>query len=349
MAELDLQASKHFPVTGSEDTVVADVDEAEREDVLGIATHELHPGKGYLLDLAVVTVVLILKGDILVIHREDARVSDGHAVGIAGEILQRALRSADRALRIDHPRLGKALGPNCTRDFPDRGEFCHILRPEHIPEGLHGKEERFLLSGFDLREGLPPARLRPPASPGHDAVQVGMEHEIASPGMQQGCHPQLHTSLLPERLQGIPRCVKQRSISRLLVAEDELVQRLRNGEHDVEVSLRQQFFLAGKKPGLPLRILTPRTVTVPATVIECVLLTTFRTYRHVSTQSWCTTVAYVLQHRSDMRGRMIPRSPCRTEPDKGFGYSAHHGYFTGNIRSVGPTQRVSYGAVATFR
>ena len=105
MAELDLQAGKHFPVTGSEDTVVADVDEAEREDVLGIATHELHPGKGYLLDLAVVTVVLILKGDILVIHREDARVSDGHAVGIAGEILQRALRSADRTLRIDHPRL----------------------------------------------------------------------------------------------------------------------------------------------------------------------------------------------------------------------------------------------------
>ena len=39
---------------------MADVDKAVREDVLGIASHELHPGKGYLLDLAFVTVVLIL-------------------------------------------------------------------------------------------------------------------------------------------------------------------------------------------------------------------------------------------------------------------------------------------------
>ena len=121
IAEFDLQAGKYFPVTGSEDAVVADVDEAVREDMLGIAPHELHPADGHLLDLAVIAVVLILEGDILVIHGKDARVSDGHAVGIAGEILQRALRSADRTLCIDHPRLGKALGPNCTRDFSDRG------------------------------------------------------------------------------------------------------------------------------------------------------------------------------------------------------------------------------------
>lgn len=73
--------------------------------MLGVATHELHPGKGHLFDLTVITVVLILKGDGLVIHYKDARVPDCHAVGISGEILQRAFRSADRALRIDHPRL----------------------------------------------------------------------------------------------------------------------------------------------------------------------------------------------------------------------------------------------------
>jgi hypothetical protein len=67
------------------------------------------------------------------------------------------------------------------------------------------------------------------------------------------------------------------------MAEDELVQHFRNGEHDVEVSLWQKFFLAVKKPGFPLRILTPWTVTVPATVIESVLLTAFRTCRHVAT------------------------------------------------------------------
>lgn len=140
-----------------------------------------------------------------------------------------------------------------------------------------------------------------------------MEHEVASPGMQQGGHPQLHTGFLPESIQGIPRCVEQGSISRLLMAEDELVQHFRNCEHDVEVSLRQKFFLAGKKPGFPLRILTSWTVTVPATVIESVLLTAFRTYGYVATQSRCTTIADVLN-----RGRTIPRGPSRTEPDKGL-------------------------------
>ena len=341
IAQFHLQGGEQIPVAGGEDAVVADVDEAVREDVLGVATHELHAVEGHLLDLAAVAVVLILEGDALVIHGEGARVPDGDAVGVAGEVLQGALRTADRALGIDHPGLGEASGTDRIRQLLHGRERSHVLGAEHRPEGLHREEERLLVPVLDLRKGLPLVPVQSPATSRHDAVQVRMEHEAAAPGVQQGRHPQPHPGLFTERVQRVPRSMEERRIGVGLVAEDERVQRVRDGEHHVEVGLREELLLAREEPRLAHGVLAAGTVTVPAAVIKRVLLPAFRTGRHVAAEGWRAAVADVLEHACDMCGGMVPHGPVRTEPDQGLGYAALHGYFTGKIRSVGPTQRWS--------
>ena len=62
-----------------------------------------------------------------------------------------------------------------------------------------------------------------------------------------------------------------------------------------------------------------------------------------------TAVTDVLEHCSDVRGGMALRRPARAEPDQGLRYASLHGYFTGKIRSVGPTQRWSLCVSAMFR
>ena len=349
VAQLHLQSRQHLPVAGGQDAVVTDVDEAVREDVLGVAPYELHTAEGHLLDLAVIAVVLILEGDAVITHGADAPVPDGHAVGVAGEVLQRALRPADRRFGIDHPGLGEAFLADGLRYLLYGREFRHELGPEHVAEGLHREEERLLPAVLDLRKRLPLPRGQAPSAAWHDAVQVGMEHQVAAPGVQQGRHPQPHPGLLAEGVQRVPCGVEEGRVCLLLMAEDEPVQHVRDGEHHVEVDPREEFLLAREQPRLPLGVLAAGTVAVPTAVVERMLPAALGTHRHVPAKGGRAAVADVLEHGGDVRGGMIPRGPVRTEPDQGFGYAALHGYFTGKIRSVGPTQRVSYGAVATFR
>lgn len=340
-AQLRLQSGQHLPVAGGENAVVADMDEAVREDVPGVAPHELHPAERHGLVAAPVLVVLVLEGDRPLIDGEDAPVSDGNAVGVAREVLQRAFGTADRRLGIDHPGLREASGADWRRDLLHGGERRHVLGPEHISEGLHGEEERLPIPVLDLRKILPSVIAQPPSAAWYDAVQVGMENEGASPGVQQGRHPQPHPGFLPEGVQGVPCGVEQGLIGLLLMAEDEPVQRVRDGEHHVEVRHGEELLLAREEPCLPLRVLAAGTVAVPAAVVQRMLLPAFRTDRHVAAEGGRTAVTDVLEHGGDVRGGMAPRGPVRTEPHQGLGYAAFHGYFTGKIRSVGPTQRWS--------
>ena len=320
-----LQSGQHGPVAGSEEAVVPDVDEAVREDVLGVAPHELHPVKCHLLDLAAVPVVLVLEGDAPVADGEDAPVADGHAVGVACKVLQRTFRSADRGLRIHHPRLGEALGADLVRDVRDGGEPLHELGPEHLAQRPHREEERLLLAVLDLRKVLPPVILQVPSATGHDAVQVGMEHQCAAPGVQQGRHAKTHACRLSESVQRLPRRMEQRRIGRLLVAVEDAVQRVRQGEHHVEVRHGKEFLLARKQPCLPLCVLAAGTVAVTAAVIERMLLAAFGTHRDMPAKGLCTAVADMLEHAGLVHGRMIPCGPRRPEPPQSLLYAAFHG------------------------
>ena len=62
-------------------------------------------GRVMTLELVAVAVVLPLEGDHAVFQFEDAPVGDGDAVGVAAEILQDVLGSAEGGFGVDHPFL----------------------------------------------------------------------------------------------------------------------------------------------------------------------------------------------------------------------------------------------------
>ena len=99
------RASLAVAVAVGQEAVVADALEAGRNDVLEEAADELLGGDGHHLGFAGVAVILPLEGDLAVFQGQQAPVGDGHAVGVAAEILQHVLRSAKGGLGVDHPFL----------------------------------------------------------------------------------------------------------------------------------------------------------------------------------------------------------------------------------------------------
>ena len=336
-AQLRLKGGERGPVAGREDAVVADVDEAEREDVQGVAPYELLPVQRHGLLHAPVPVVLVQEGDAPVADGEDAPVADGHAVGVAREVLQRALRAGDRGLCVDHPGLREAGLPDVIRDVRHGGKRRHVLGPEHHAKGLHGEQERLLVAALHLWETLPLASLLRPSSAGDDAVQVGMEHQGAAPGVQQGCHAELDALLPGESPERVPCRMEERRVGPLLVAEDDAVQRVRQGEYHVEVRHGEEFLLPREQPRLTLRELAARTVPVTATVVEDVLLAAFRTYRDMAAKGLSTAVTDMLEHGRLVRGGTAPRGPRRSEPPQGLLYSTLHGLRLDGEEEVGGT------------
>jgi hypothetical protein len=48
-----------------------------------------------------------MKGDLVIGQRDEAIVGDGHAMGVAAEILEYILGAAEGWFAVDHPRLAK--------------------------------------------------------------------------------------------------------------------------------------------------------------------------------------------------------------------------------------------------
>ncbi len=57
----------------------------------------------FVLLVAVQPIVFIPEGDLIVVDIEQALVGEGYALGIAAQVLEYLLRTAERRLGIDHP------------------------------------------------------------------------------------------------------------------------------------------------------------------------------------------------------------------------------------------------------
>ena len=108
-----LQIAHLLATAGMPETVIADLVEAGRQDVLEEAPDELVAGHG-LLALAVGGAVLVAIGYGLVVDGQDAVVGDGDAEGVAGEIVERGLLSLAPWRDVndpgDLPDMGRQVG-----------------------------------------------------------------------------------------------------------------------------------------------------------------------------------------------------------------------------------------------
>jgi hypothetical protein len=95
------------PTGMGQEPVVADADEALGEDVEEEAATELAEGKGEGPGSSA-TVVLVAKGDALVIDGHEPMVGDRDAVGVAGKILEHMFGGLEGGLGVDDDPFGAA-------------------------------------------------------------------------------------------------------------------------------------------------------------------------------------------------------------------------------------------------
>ena len=137
---------------------MADADEAGRKPVEEEAPDEFFGGQGH--DLRLVAVPAISKGkrDDSVFDVEDAVVGDGDAVGIAAEVAEDLVGSAERRLGVDDPRflakpsdqvVESSLGLESSGLARENERACgkglaeevDVLAAEYGRESCDGKEE----------------------------------------------------------------------------------------------------------------------------------------------------------------------------------------------------------------
>ena len=226
-------------VGGGDETVVADLDEASGQDVQEESAHELDGVDGGGIS------VLGAETDGVPVEGDEALVGETDPVGVTAEVLEDVLRSAEGTFGVDHPRLRiqVVLEVSEIRGVGQRGTGTNEVECSTVVQPGESLEE---FAAEDLghrldREEIPAARRDPmsiaiEATGCHDAMGVGMEAQIAGPGVQYGGHSQLGTQPVATEVEQRARSGLQHEVVYLLgVRAGQNAQLPRQREHHVEV------------------------------------------------------------------------------------------------------------------
>ena len=86
-------------------SVIADPHQPFRQHVQQKPPDEFGGVQCHLALLAAVRVIFPAEGDLAVLQTDQPVIGDGHAMGVARQIVQHMLRSAERLADIDHPAM----------------------------------------------------------------------------------------------------------------------------------------------------------------------------------------------------------------------------------------------------
>ena len=84
---------------------MSDANQAAGQDLQQEAAQELMSGDGHDLVLAAVSVIPPAEGDAIIFEGHEAMVGDGHAMGVARQVVENLLGAAKGRLGVDHPLL----------------------------------------------------------------------------------------------------------------------------------------------------------------------------------------------------------------------------------------------------
>ena len=94
-----------LPSSVGEEAEVADADQSFGQNVKKKSTQELIGRNGHDLVLAAVSIVSPAEGDAIVLEGHETMVGDGYSMGVAGQVVENVLGSAEGWLGVDHPVL----------------------------------------------------------------------------------------------------------------------------------------------------------------------------------------------------------------------------------------------------
>jgi len=142
------------------------------------------------------SVVLPIEADAVVFERAKAVIGDRDAMGVASQILQHTLRSTEGRLGVHDPFDAGGLPTKCAKRgrIGEVAEFAGEVKLAIAESGPHraqellskqaaqytyGEKERFTT-------GDPAGAVRRETAAGHNAMQVRMEMQILTPGVEHG-------------------------------------------------------------------------------------------------------------------------------------------------------------------
>jgi hypothetical protein len=202
------------------------------------------------LDTIALTTVTVGKADPPIPHVEEPMVCDGNPMRIAADIVQDVCRACQGRLGVDDPFFGIELrtklrevlrssqGQGALNERHRTGGAYLGERRAELPakdgaQGSHRKEE----AGIGIDPALPVGGER---ASRNDAVEMEMRPQGLIPGMQDHGAPDLPAEVAVAKLhEHLTRRVEQQGQQRPLVREDEGVEIVGHGKHQVEIGHRQ--------------------------------------------------------------------------------------------------------------
>ena len=292
--QLLLYAAQLLAVAGRENAVVTYSDEMTWQYMKRQQIKECIDVHGHDSMLAALLVYLVVIRDMSVSNIEYPGISDGHAVGIAPDVLEHLSDSLGRGLGMYDPVLVEALLAYSMGDgnfllLQLSGQQTHEASPELTAHSGHRKEERCTSAAMNL---MPNARCIN-ASARYNAVDMWMVKKIRSPRVKDGCHAGLESFVGSESVNSAPCGLEHTVVELPLVSHCDRVQTVGQRENDMEIPDRDDFFPAAFNPLLTLLVLTLWTVTVTTAVIADMHVPAFGTHFDMPAQGTGTALRHV--------------------------------------------------------
>ena len=258
------QREQLFAEAVGQQAVTADAHEAPGQHVEEEAALEVHRIESHDALLIAVRIIAPAEADALAVEASDAVVGNRHAVGVASEITQDMLGSAEGRLGVGVPFLVAQLvdhlrevrrvteGSGRTAQLEkapaiELAESCKELFAEDPAQGWYRQQEH----GMGGRD--PALMIGRQSAAGNDAVDMVVGQQVRSPGVQDGQESDLCAEapgIGSDFEQGLGDSFEEQIENRPARSQSQRVQFVRQGEDDMEVVGVEQIALLRLKPSL---------------------------------------------------------------------------------------------------
>ena len=181
-------------------------------------------------------------------------VGDGHAMGVAAQVLQHILRATEETFQIDHRVVPVQGSQSGSRDFGlrkklqiSRAAELAILESllENVDE-LAAKNflQHFLGKKVVVSSANPAGVIEGETAGRNDTMTVGMKFELLAPGVQHAEEANLSaevSQIASDFQKGVGTGAEQEIVEDLLVLQSQWRQAAGGGEDHVQVAGREKF------------------------------------------------------------------------------------------------------------
>jgi hypothetical protein len=267
------------PAVG-EEAEVADANEALGEQMQQETAQELIERQGHQFLLIVVSRVAPTKSDLAVGQRDQSMIGDGHAMGVAAQILEHIFGAAEGRFGVDDPVLSeqwpqpgsedlglreqrKMAGKMKLAMLKGRFETSDELAAKHPSEYLDGEEEVRARSN-------PAGVMERESAGGNNTMDMRMKLELLVPGVKHAEEADLSSEMsgvASDFEKSFCAGTKQQTIDYFFVLQGQRSQLRRQSKDHMDVGHREQFFATCLDPAFAGAGLTLRTMAIATAVV----------------------------------------------------------------------------------